>query len=153
MKQYLSLIIVLSVFLGQTAMADFYQWIDQNGKTQITDYPPPQDVIVKDVQIQKSQPVDKQTSNKADESSKAKAKEKTNVVLYTKNNCPECDKARYFLRTKNISFTEYNMDTDENAADKRKEFDDGEDVPFAIVDKSQIYGFSENIYKKVLKTD
>ena len=154
MKKYLVLVVLLSAFLCQTAMADLYKWIDEKGEIQITDYPPPENKNVKNVQIYKASSEDLINSqNDADQksSSKDKAGKEKDVVLYTKNNCGDCDKAREYLKSKNVPFTEYNMDTDKNAAIQRKKIDDSEDVPFAIINKNQVFGFTESIYNKVLK--
>jgi len=82
---------------------------------------------------------------------KSKAQKKPDVTLYTKNDCADCDKAREFLKSKNFSFTEYNMDKDKTAAAKRKDIDYSEDVPFAIINKNHVYGFSESVYNRALK--
>lgn len=42
-------------------------------------------------------------------------KEKKMLVVYSKNNCPFCDKAKYLLKTKNIDFTEVKIDEDPEA--------------------------------------
>ena len=34
------------------------------------------------------------------------------ITVYSKNNCPFCDKAKYLLKTKNIEFTELKIDED-----------------------------------------
>lgn len=145
MKKYLLFVVLLSLFLCGTAMADFYQWEDEKGEMQITDYPPPQDKAAKNVQVHKT-PAEDLTGVK-DET----PKKEPDVILYTKNDCKECDKAREFLQSKNIPFTEYNMDEDKNAAAKRKKEDDGDDVPFAVINKNHVYGFSEPVYLKALK--
>lgn len=151
MKKHLLLFGLLSVLFCQTAMADFYKWVDEKGKTQITDYPPPQDKAIKNVEIDKS-PSEDNTNLQNGNTQKAQ-KKKFDVVIYTKNNCKDCDKARDFLNSKNVPFTEYNMDTDENAAAKRKEIDGGSDVPFAIISKNHVYGFSESVYERILKME
>ena len=153
MKKYLLILILFSVFFCQTAMADFYKWVDEKGNTQITDYPPTQDKAVKDVEINKAESKNPIDSENEDSSSKIQAKKKTDVVIYTKNDCKNCDKARDFLNSKNVPFTEYNMDNDKNAAIKRKEIDSDEDVPFAIINRNQVHGFSESVYDKVLKME
>jgi len=145
MKKYIVLLVLLSCFISGKAMADFYQWEDEKGEMQITDYPPPQDRAAKNVQIQKT-PEEDLTSVKSEP-----PKKDPDVILYTKNDCRECDKARDFLRAKNVSFAEYNMDTDKDAAVKRKKDDDGEDVPFAVINKNRVYGFSESVYDRALK--
>jgi glutaredoxin len=130
------------------AQADYYKWEDENGNINITDYPPPANSGNKikvhkhdsAVQIEEEQGI-----------SKAGQKKDPDVVLYTKNSCNDCDKAREFLKSKNILFTEYNTDINKEAAKKRKTIDDSDDAPLAIINKDQVYGFSENIYNKVLK--
>lgn len=158
MKKYLLLLLMLLFFfLYGTANAAFYTWEDENGATQITDYPPPQGKSAKDVQVHKYesenltglQSEEEQKTSSKD--NKSKSQKNPEVVLYTKNDCIDCDKAREFLKSKNISFTEYNMDKDKTSAARRKEVDDIEDVPFAIINKNQVYGFSESIYNKALK--
>jgi glutaredoxin len=157
MKKYLLLLMLLFFFLYGTANAVFYTWEDENGSTQITDYPPPQNKPAKNVQVHKYesdnltgvQNAEEQGSSSKDK--KSKSQKKTEVVLYTKNDCKDCDTAREFLKAKNIPFTEYNMDKDNGSIARRKEIDDSEDVPFAIINKNNVYGFSENVYNKVLK--
>ena len=145
------------LFICGTATADFYTWQDKNGNTQITDYPPPQDKSAKDVQVHQyksdnlSGLQNEEEKKSVSEDDKLKSAKPPEVVLYTKNDCIDCDKARNFLKSKNIPFTEYNMDNDKTSFTRRKEIDDSEEVPFAIINKDQVYGFSETIYNKVLK--
>lgn len=154
MKKYLLLLILFSVFFCQTATADFYKWVDENGQTQITDYPPPQEQAAKNIEIHKSESPEPPPQAQ-DDSSKAQEKEKkkSTVVLYTKNDCKDCDKARDFFKSKNVDFTEYNMDTDETAAARRKEIDDGDEVPLAVINRNRVHGFSESVYDRVLKME
>ena len=152
MKKYLLLLMLFFFFLSGTANADFYTWEDETGATHITDYPPPKAESAKNVEVHK----DKVSPNGEEQETspkdaKSKSKKKPEVILYTKNDCSDCDKAREFLKSKNISFTEYNMDTDKTAAVKRKDIDDSEDVPFAIINRAQVYGFSESVYNRALQ--
>jgi glutaredoxin len=157
MKKYLLWLMLLFFFLYGTANAAFYTWEDENGATQITDYPPPQGKSAKDVQVRKydsdnltdlQKEEDKKILSK---DNKSKSQKNPEVVIYTKNDCKDCDKAREFLKSKSIPFTEYNMDNDKTSAARRKEVDETEDVPFAIINKNQVYGFSENLYNRALK--
>jgi len=161
MKKYLLLFMLLSLFVCKTANADYYKWEDENGNTQITDYPPPANKSAKDVQIHKYQTEDIKNPQSEDDSTKDTQEgddqtkddnnKKSDVVLYTKNKCDDCDKARAFLKSKKIRFTEYNMDTDKNAVIERKKIDDSDDVPFALINKYQVSGFTEASYVKALK--
>ena len=157
MKKHLLLLMLLFFFLYGTANATFYTWEDQNGATQITDYPPPQGKTAKDVQVHKYESdnlTDLQSEEEqksASKDNKSKSQKNPEVVLYIKNNCIDCDKAREFLKSKNIPFTEYNMDDDKTSAARRKEIDNTEDVPFAIINKNHVFGFSESLYNRVLR--
>ena len=152
MKKYLFLLMLLSLFICKTATADFYKWVDENGNTQISDTPPPDNKSTKDVEIHKG-PSPEELANMQNEkdATQDKSKKDPAVMLFTKNDCKDCDKARDYLQSKKVSFTEYNMDNDKSAAERRKKYDEGDDVPFAVVYNSIVFGFTENVYEKVLK--
>jgi len=150
MKKYLWFILMFVFFYG-TANADFYSWEDEGGATQITDYPPPNDVKAKNIQFHSFESGGAESLAKDGESSGQANTKKADVIIYTRNDCGDCDKAKDYLISKNVSFTEYNMDNDVNAAMRRKEIDEGEDVPFAIINRNHVYGFSESVYERTLK--
>ena len=143
MKIHLLLFIALFFIFCGTAQADFYKWEDEKGNIHIADYPPPPK-SGKKVQVYKS-------DSATQEESKDGQKKEPNVILYTKNSCDDCDKSREFLKSKKVLFTEYNTDTDKEAAKKRKILDDSNDYPFAVINGNHVFGFSESIYNKVLK--
>ena len=142
MKKFVFVLIAMIFCVTSTAYADFYTWEDEDGSTHITDYPPPPSKKAKIYKEDSANPAMKDTNVKTKE---------TTVILFTKNECPDCIKARDFLTSKNIKFTEYNMDTDKAAEAKRKEYDQNTDVPFAVINRSQIYGFSEAVFERTLK--
>lgn len=148
MTKYLLFFMVLFFIFSGATQADLYKWKDENGNIHITDYPPPAksgkkiQVHIYDSAMQRDE---------AQGILKNGQKDDPNVVLYTKNSCTDCDKAREFLKSKNILFTEYNTDTNKEAAKKRRSIDDSNDVPFTIINKNQVYGFSESIYNRLLK--
>lgn len=157
MKEYLLLLMLLFFFFYGTANAAFYTWEDENGATQITDYPPPQGKSAKEVQVHKYESeiaTDLQSEEEQKTSSKdnkSKSQKNPEIILYTKNDCSDCNKARDFLKSKNVLFTEYNMDNDKTSRARRKEIDNTEDVPFAIINKNHVYGFTESVYDRALK--
>lgn len=113
--------------------------------------PPPHNKKGQGVKVYKgaeNESSDPQTAGRAGKAVKA-----SSILLFTKNECADCDKARDFLKTQKLAFTEYNMDIDNNAAAIRKEFDDTNDVPFAVINRAQVYGFSEAVYKRALKSE
>lgn len=142
MKKQWFFFVLIIILLAVPALADFYLWEDQSGVAHITDYPPPSNLKAKGFE-RSGRPAMQPVPEK---------EKQPDIALYTKNNCPECDKARAFLEFRGLTFTEYNIDQDEETAAKRKEIDDGTDVPFAIINRSQIYGFSDAAYERALKT-
>ena len=158
-KYLLFLMTLVFVFYG-AANADFYKWEDENGTVHITDYPPPETSSPKNVEVHKYQ--DGKTSIQQEQEEeeqqevpfkdfKSKKNKKPEVILYTKDDCKDCDSAREFLKSKKMPFKEYNMDRDKGAVAQRKEIDDSEDVPFAIINRTQVYGFSESVYNRALQ--
>lgn len=155
MTKYVLVLIALVFFFCGTVNADFYKWEDENGNVNITDYPPPAKTG-KNVQVHKYDAgnppaIPTEGDQGAEKDGKAKAKKEPDAILFTKNSCPVCDKAREFLIAKKVLFTEYNLDNNKEAVKKRKEIDDSEDVPFAVINRNQISGFSESVYSKALK--
>jgi glutaredoxin len=145
MKKYPVFLLALILVFTGTVYADFYTWEDESGVSHITDYPPPQNLKNRNFKF-----YEESVPNTQDERS-LKEEIKPVITLYTKNDCPDCDKAREFLKSKKLVFTEYNMNEDLAAAAKRKEIDDSSDVPFAIINRNQVYGFSEAVYNRAIK--
>lgn len=146
MRKYILLLLVVIFTITTHAYADFYTWEDEDGATHITDYPPPQNKKSQGIKVYKV------GNSEQDAAMAEKPEKKPDIILFTKNECPDCNKAREFLKTKKLNFAEYNMDIDKNAATKRKEFDDSNDVPFAIINRTQVYGFTETVYNRALKS-
>jgi len=157
MTKYLLFLMTLVFVLYGAANADFYKWEDENGTVHITDYPPPETSSSQKVEVHKYQNDNTPAKQEEEEQevpvkdSKSKKNKKPEVTLYTKDECKDCDSAREFLKSKKILFKEYNMDKDKDAAARRKEVDDSEDVPFAIINRTQVYGFSESVYDRALQ--
>lgn len=151
MRKYTLLMFPVLLIFCATAYADFYKWEDESGATHITDYPPPEYGSAKHIQRHKG--INGKTPTDEELEAKLKAETKPDVTLFTKNDCADCDKARAFLKSKKVLFTEYNMDKDKTAAAKRKDVykDDGNDVPYAIINRNQVFGFTESVYSRALK--
>lgn len=145
-KAFSSFLVILLIGFTAVANADFYSWQDDEGVTHIADYPPPQD---KKAKVYKEDSPRQTDVKETDANAKGK---NINILIFTKENCPDCDKAKDYLNSKNARFVEYNMDSDKDAEMKRKEFDDNKDVPFAVIHRTHIYGFSEAAYERALKS-
>ena len=73
------------------------------------------------------------------------------VELYTTSWCPYCDKARDFFISRGISFTEYDIEKDENAAARKNRLDRKNGVPFVMINGRGIHGWSAAAYEQALK--
>ena len=163
MKKFLLLLMLLFFFLYGTANANFYTWEDENGAKQITDYPPPQSKSAKDVQVHKYEsessddpvPAEKnqQDASKKTLSNEQNIEQKKNrdVVLYTTSWCPWCKKARDFFTSRNIYFTDYDIEKDKEAAQRKKQLDNNNGIPFAIINGQSIHGYNPAAYENALQ--
>jgi glutaredoxin len=161
LKLCLSVIFIIFLIQG-IAIADFYTWEDENGNIQITDYPPPTK-SVKNIKVHKNDTDSSDNSISPKESKKNEPKkissqnsnikpaENHDIVLYTTSWCPSCKKARNFFISRNIPFTEYDVEKDNNAAQMFKQLNNRGGVPFAIINGQSILGYSESAYESALQ--
>ncbi len=148
--------LILFIFSG-FALADFYKWEDEEGNVHITDYPPPSK-SVKNIKVQETQSnadlsatISPQKAAVSPSSSGTKLQKTPEVILYTTSWCPYCKKAKDFFATRNIHFTEYDVEKDREAAARKKRLNPGGGVPFAIVNGHAISGYAPADYEAALK--
>lgn len=80
------------------------------------------------------------------------AEPEPNVELYSTSWCTYCQKARQFFRERGISFTEYDIEKDPDAAYRKQQLDSaGRGVPFAVINGHRIHGYSEPLYLQALE--
>jgi len=75
------------------------------------------------------------------------------VDLYTTNWCLYCKKAEAFLKSNNIAYTQYDIEHDKVAAERKRQIDRRKGVPLAVINEQVIYGFSEKLYRTALGLD
>jgi glutaredoxin len=67
------------------------------------------------------------------------------VVIYSKENCPYCDKIKTVFNIQNINFVEYKLDQDFTRENFISEFGEGSTFPRVIIDGKLIGGASETV--------
>jgi len=72
------------------------------------------------------------------------------VILYSKDNCAFCDKAKNLLKMKAIEFIEYKLDKDFNRDTLLELFPQARTFPVITLNKEYIGGFNE--LEKLLNT-
>ena len=140
------LVLILLMLLPAMASAGVYSWTDENGKTHFGDRPPidrEAEAITVRVNTYASPSgipgVDLQTASKS------------KVVLYTTQHCGYCRKAKQFLTQKNISYTEYDVETSNKGKRDFKKLN-GRGVPVILVGDQRMNGFSEGRLASMLKS-
>ena len=72
------------------------------------------------------------------------------VKLYTTNSCPYCDMAKEYLTKHKISYSEINVESDEDAAKEMVEKSGQMGVPVLEVNGEIIVGFNKEAIEKAL---
>lgn len=67
------------------------------------------------------------------------------AVLYSKENCQECDRARSLLESLSISHLEYKLGTDYSEKQFRAEFGIGAQFPQVAIDYNHIGSLKETL--------
>ena len=156
----------LALDFNERAGADLFKWTDPKGVIHISDHSPQNKEVkgpVESLSINKEGPGPKspphtETQSRFDKPAQTANTDKElkqpktpRVEIYTTSWCPYCRQARGFFQSRGISFTEYDIERDKNAALRLKEMNPRKGVPLAIINGQRVLGFSEASYKKALK--
>ncbi len=170
--QIISIILLIILMNCATTLAKMYRYVDENGVVTFQDRPPqniPQGVEVETLPTVQSQDSGDDTSindatDNAVKSEKvipAKKDKKegpkdiyknARVELYVTSWCKYCKMAKQYLRSKGVSFVEYDIEKDKAAAQRKKRLDSRNGVPFAIINDKKIHGFSKRAYMNALRS-
>lgn len=72
------------------------------------------------------------------------------VLVYAKDNCPYCEKAKAFLKEKNVEYKELNIKEPQIAAELLEKTDQ-KGVPVIEADDGIVIGFNKQALIKLLK--
>lgn len=157
--------VLVAVSLTGLARAEIYKWTDQNGGIHFGDVPPPQGRSIGEIESlpahqqaapeidppQPEAPKRKRTANQAPALTKQSSEhEEAAVELYTTSWCRYCQKAREFFHARGIPFTEYDIEADADAAQRKQEIDSRPGVPLAVINGQPILGFVPAAYAQAL---
>ena len=168
MKRAASLILAVSItlLLSGLATAEIYKWVDEKGGTHYSDHslldgkstgnvtkmPAYPDSPQSDYHREYDTPDTKSGSNrKALSPKELEPSASPEVELYVTSWCPYCKKAKEYLRSRGISFTEYDIEMDKSADLRKRELDSGRGVPFAVINGQKISGFVPSAYDSALR--
>ena len=152
--EFILCLVIFLLFTHQTWAGELYICVDKNGNQTISSLPQegmkcslqdtfrdpsPEELLEKEA-IKKQRTIEEKDKIKSNE-----------VILYTTSWCPYCKQAREYFNSRNIRFTDYDIEKDKEAAERKKQLDTGSGVPFAIINGKKIHGFSPTDYEKALK--
>ena len=138
-------VVLLLLLAAAQAHAQQYRWVDEKGRVQYTDTPPP--ATAKDVQ-KKRFDVGK-SDGPAEPFALQVARKAAPVKLYTAPECEVCEKARAYLNKRGIPFEEISIVFDTQAAELTK-LTGRASVPVMIVGRAMQRGFDESAYDREL---
>jgi glutaredoxin len=152
--------------LAPCSLAEFYKWVDANGVVHFSDQPhkeDPNDIPIETRPSVKSKP----SARKASDPIKAPAiplpvpspaaatpptpaYSDGDVELFVTRRCRYCTMARNYLNAKGIPFTEYDVQKDKAALQRKRRLDPRRGVPLAVINGQTILGFSPAAYEEAL---
>lgn len=65
-----------------------------------------------------------------------------NITIYTKSHCPNCVSAKQLLKSKGLSYSEVNLDSDSERAAFVDVFKDARQMPQVFIDGQRVGGFA-----------
>jgi len=149
--------LLIFIFGVGYSWGEIYTWVDKDGITHIQDNPPNGQSNLK--KIENTENNNKSVSEASKESSQNSAKNNLrdklvkaslqNIEIYTTSWCPYCKKAKEYLNSKGISYTEYDVEKDPEAMRRKNELAPGGGVPVAVVNGRIVKGFSKETYDSI----
>lgn len=137
---------LLGASLAVHAQSTTYRWVDERGRVNYSDHPPPPSV---------RQLNEKRFSADAADTvpgyTLRRATTEFPVLLYTAVNCGElCTAARDLLRNRGVPFTENSIATPADLEGYRQRFGTPEEVPAMLVGRTQLKGFAADTWQHAL---
>lgn len=123
-----------------------YRWVDEQGRVQYSDQPPPQSI--KKFEERKVQP---NRGDALEAYENRKAASNFPVTLYTGKDCGKpCDDGRALLKKRGVSFSETSIETAEQVAEFKKRFGTEPYVPALAVGRKMEAGLAEGLWHSLL---
>lgn len=140
------LFLALLITASSAVSAEIYKWKDANGQTHFSDTATGKGKHEKvDVKVNTYTHV---TYQKITSKAVSGESRKNSVVMYGTSWCGYCKKARNYFRSKNIAFTDLDVETNAIAKAKFNALG-GRGVPVILVGDMRINGFNEAAFEKI----
>jgi glutaredoxin len=164
------LIIFSLVFrFGGVTYGEIYKWVDKNGVAHFGDVPP-QDAgttskiesvpaaprkdpasEVTPAEEAKPQTMKRSAKQLPPQEESAPMVTDVHVEMFMTSWCGYCKKAREFFRARGIPLTEYDIEADAAAAQRKQEIYASPGVPLVVINGKPIQGFAPQAYEQALQ--
>ena len=129
------------------AQADFYRWVDADGKVQYSDQPPPANIK----QVEKVKATGGKPSDAPLPYALQQAVKNFPVTLYSSTDCGDaCTRARQLLMKRGIPYTEVDATGPKAREELRKLTGGPVEVPFLKIGRDALRGFEESKWSRSL---
>jgi glutaredoxin len=156
MKRWIILLIACLLSLGH-ANAAVYKAIGKNGKVDYTDEPPADATSAKELRIQSYSGPAQQGALNAHEDWQAILKRPAlsnsgppPIVMFSTDWCGYCKQARQYMRSKNIAFSDRDVEKDKSAQAQYARLG-GRGVPYFVIGQLTLAGFSQDSFDATLR--
>jgi glutaredoxin len=138
---------VFTLCAASAQAQQMYRWTDEQGRTHITDTPPPASAKG----VQKKSAASAKAAEPQAPFELAQAQRDFPVVLYTSPPCKQpCDEARAALNQRGVPFREVQVWDEDSQEQLRKVAGNTEEVPVLTVGRSVQKGFLQDAYDALL---
>ena len=165
-------LVILSVttYMSRVADGEIYKWVDNNGIAHFGDAPPQNAGITGKIESMPATPLrdpEPQATPRKEEMpqamnrpmKKAPPQETpapvvidASVEMFATSWCGYCKKAREFFQARGIALTEYDIEADAAAAQRKQEIYPSPGVPLVVINGKPIQGFAPQAYEQALRT-
>ena len=148
LRQVLITLFCLTVLLSPASQGELYKWVDENGKVHYGDSPP------KNAELRKITGEVSSFSSVSvepfvfDPKLITQRRISKNVVMYSTRWCGYCKKAKRHFRKNNISFSEYDIERNEQAAREYRALR-GRGVPVILIGNQRMNGFDAGTFDRI----
>jgi glutaredoxin len=143
----IAILILASILSGPVAAAQLYRWVDDKGRVEWRDTPPPSGSGAKNVQQRNVGGSTIETSTLP--YSVQVAAKNFPVTLWTAKCGAACDQAKAHLVRRGVPYAEKDAQADVDAFEK---LTGGTEVPVLYVGRTQIKGYEASVYDSALNT-
>lgn len=170
--RYLSfLLVILSVVVHTDGVAygEIYKWVDKNGVAHFGDVPPQNVGAISKIESMpavprqdpapevtpaeeaKPQTIKRSAKQLPPQEESAPMVTDTHVEMFMTSWCGYCKKAREFFEARGIAITEYDIEADPTAAQRKQEIFASPGVPLVVINGKPIQGFAPQAYEQALQ--